>query len=246
LASERRWYLVFYFIPSGHDKVFQALKKRGAHNIKHRKYERRLMKNKKFLAGMMFSFLALILVAPGFASPIVTYTVSGSSGNWTLDFSVTNTLGVNNLDIYFFGITNPDYPTTVSGPINWDIWPFLPVNPYNWGGPNINFNVAWGGMGGSLTVPDMIQNGETLSGFKSVYLTTDIPTNIQYIAYAYDWTAQTAVYTGTDYFNNFLYNRNPLFSGNATMAPVPEPISMLLFGTGIVGVGGYLRRKFKR
>ena len=28
--------------------------------------------------------------------------------------------------------------------------------------------------------------------------------------------------------------------------PVPEPISMLLFGTGIVGIGGYVRKKFKR
>jgi hypothetical protein len=29
-------------------------------------------------------------------------------------------------------------------------------------------------------------------------------------------------------------------------APVPEPISMLLFGTGIVGIGGYVRKKFKQ
>lgn len=28
--------------------------------------------------------------------------------------------------------------------------------------------------------------------------------------------------------------------------PVPEPISMLLFGTGIVGIGGYIRKKLKQ
>jgi hypothetical protein len=29
------------------------------------------------------------------------------------------------------------------------------------------------------------------------------------------------------------------------VSPIPEPVSMLLFGTGLIGVGGYVRKKLK-
>jgi hypothetical protein len=42
---------------------------------------------------------------------------------------------------------------------------------------------------------------------------------------------------------NFLSGRE---SQSLLVKPVPEPVSMLLFGTGLLGVGGYVRRKLKK
>ena len=39
---------------------------------------------------------------------------------------------------------------------------------------------------------------------------------------------------------------NAFFQVDISSTAVPEPISMLLFGTGLVGIGGYVRRKFKQ
>jgi hypothetical protein len=50
------------------------------------------------------------------AAPVdVTYTFSGSAGDWTYDFSVTNNLGGTN---YLYGLLSTDFPSTsyVSGP----------------------------------------------------------------------------------------------------------------------------------
>jgi len=53
------------------------------------------------------------------AGPVdVAYTFSGSAGDWTYDFSVTNNLGGTN---YIYALASPDFPNTsyVSGPVGW-------------------------------------------------------------------------------------------------------------------------------
>ena len=53
----------------------------------------------------------------------------------------------------------------------------------------------------------------------------------------------TSVYLKQDTYLFFQFDNVTI---NESSSPVPEPISMLLFGTGIVGIGGYIRKRFKQ
>ena len=71
---------------------------------------------------LLISFCLVALLAGNvYAAPSVAFKVSGSSGNWTLDFSVTNTLGANN-NIYFFGVLLPA-PDITATPSGWHAYP---------------------------------------------------------------------------------------------------------------------------
>jgi hypothetical protein len=191
---------------------------------------------KRTVAFLILIFF-LVLSHLSFAAPLVTYTASGSSGNWLLDFSVTNTLGVNNLDIYYFGIVNPNSGTAMTSPtVYWGATNNDSVNPSGIGGPDITFNNTWTDAGG---ISDMIQNGETLSGFTTVFNTVSVPTSIMFNASAYDWVMSgAAVYLGSDYFG---LSGNPVFVGTASQ--VPEPATMLLLGFGLIGLIAYGSKK---
>ena len=164
--------------------------------------------------------VAMSLVAAEASAAFVSYTVSGSSGNWTLDFSVTNDLGINNLDIYFFGVDTTDVITGIPT-VNWSLY-----------GPYI-YNDTWLNYGASI--PDMIQNGETLSGFTVLNTGVSAPTSVNWFAYHYDWTGGGASHGGSS---------NPVFYGTASTAgAVPEPASIAMWGLGALGMMFAVRKR---
>ena len=55
-------------------------------------------------------------------------------------------------------------------------------------------------------------------------------------------TIQLTVNSGKGFFNG----STKISSGDTNISTVPEPSSLMLLGTGIVGLAGVLRRKFKR
>ena len=63
--------------------------------------------------------------------------------------------------------------------------------------------------------------------------------NIAKVYFSVDYGGATSFVTSYGFFDNFQFGENG-------SAPIPEPGTMLLLGSGLVGLAGYGRRRFKK
>jgi hypothetical protein len=174
---------------------------------------------------------------PARANPVdVDFTVSGSSGNWTLDFSVQNNMNPSGMALYFFGVQLPT-KSIVASPVGYgeyggDYW------DTSWTigipGSGMIYNNNWIDNSWNHLFP-----GESLDGFL-VHLTEDsAPTSVNWFAYGWDGSIE---YVGTGYFNTAA---NPGFEGIATQAAVAEPSNLGLVSIALTGLIAMRRSKRK-
>ena len=202
-----------------------------------------------------FTLFALLLVfgstMVAHATPIgVSYTVSGSAGNYLLDFTLTNSMPVNQ-NAYLLTVNVPTtlQPSaggseTLRAPTGWFGGASFWVGANYWGVPSGLYTGSWEANAMNGGNPTSLPPGESLSGF--VLPVTGVPQTIQWLVYACEQQGATSSddYHGSDNLNPGRPD-NPFFGGVAAPAAVPLPSALLLFSPGPAGLAA-IRRKLKK
>ena len=162
--------------------------------------------------SLLIAFFAVAFTAS--ATPIqVSYTVTGSSGNWTLDFSVTNNEIGTDQAVYLFGVML-NARDVVGSPIPYDPTVYPTWTNSGLGGSNTLYNNVWLDSSESNLLP-----GQTLSGFDVHVADLMAPQAVPWFAFSIG----NIPYAGNDYFGGD--PTNPGFEGVAT----PEPGTWIMF-----------------
>jgi hypothetical protein len=208
---------------------------------------------------LLYAIAAVTLLgttATAQTAPIdVSYTVSGTTGNWIYDFSVTNNLPNN--DVYAFGVSLSN-ANSVGKPVGWDNG-LSGFNLFNYGGSNTNYSNTW------VTCPNAscpvdhplvnITSGQTLNGFRvsdaglsavlgvNWYVTT-IGTHLPYYQGDKCSFNCNAPYDNSGFEGRALSVPSP--TGGPATSTVPEPQTVWLLSTGFLVLAGLSRQNRRR
>lgn len=161
------------------------------------------------------------------AAPVdVSYTVSGSAGNWTLDFTLGDNEPAMTSGLYFFGVAVDNGVLTGSAP-GFNSWGGTWSSNAYYGGSSTAYNDTW--------IGNYIPYGASESGFLVHTTDATAPTSVQWYAFG----------IGTNVTSGFHDGGNPGFEGVATTA-VPEPANMALMLAGLGGIALVARRRQAR
>lgn len=161
-----------------------------------------------------------------------TQVTSGQTNGAGLGFD-----GVNNAEHFYTGTYGSQAPATITNP-NWSTYGIAPTavtTPY-FGVATIAWNPDPNSF--TTTLMDIKNNvpGGDISwvGYNGGTFTTDIG------PVTGDYTANFSGY-GTTF--GVAFANNPYLIRAEGTSPVPEPITMTLVGMGVMGLGGYIRRR---
>ena len=141
----------------------------------------------------------------------------------------------------------------VHSPANWTP-SGIEVNFQQYGASSTVYNLSWYNsdfnpvsIGPGYNPPFLIGPGETLSGFQPIHvLDQQAPLSVKWLAWAYSKDPhfpslpcpETCVYTESQQI---------VFEGvSSTLNPVPVPPTAVLFGSGLVGLGGLVAWQRRR
>jgi hypothetical protein len=173
-----------------------------------------------------------VVASDSHAGPVfVAYSVSGTPGNYDLDFSVTNNMTAWHQNVYLFGVSLSGFDVA-SSPSPFFSLGATTLNFAFYGGSNTQYNTNWQA---DPTQMDLFP-GNTLSGFIAHDTDLVAPTAVSWFAFSQDEVGfDNEPYTGGGSFNSAFSQSNPAFEGIATpTAAVPETCSLTLIGTGLL------------
>lgn len=178
------------------------------------------------------------------AAPVeLSYTVTGSPGDWTLDFSVANNYP-NTFVFQFHTLVN--WGGDVPSPANWHP-SSIPVSFEQYGASSTVYNLSWYNKEFN---PPLIGSGQTLSGFQAHVVDQQAPFRVAWLAWAY---SPDPIFPNLPCVVTCVYSepQQIVFESVALpsqLQPVPVPAAFVLFGGGLgslAGLAGWQRWRLR-